>query len=112
MIQTHWHWDPRFLDRGRIEVPPLDFQALFQAAMRNIRVPSLLVRAKLSDMVMEEGVQEFLDQIPEAKVVDVGGAATCRGRRHMVAGDQNDTFSQAVVQFLAQDVRPTLRERT
>ncbi|HWM76157.1 MAG TPA: hypothetical protein VNS56_01165, partial [Methylomirabilota bacterium] len=58
----------------------------------------------LSDVVTEEGVQEFLDQIPGAKAVDVGGAA------HMIAGDQNDAFSQAVIEFLEQDVRPTLRE--
>jgi pimeloyl-ACP methyl ester carboxylesterase len=73
--------------------------------MRNIRVPTLLVRGKLSDVVTEEGVQEFLQQIPGAKAVDVGGAA------HMVAGDQNDAFSQAVIHFLEHDVRPTLRDR-
>ena len=100
----YWHWDPKFLEGGRTEVPPNDFQARFQAAMRNIRVPTLLLRGKLSDVVTEEGVQEFLDQIPGAKAVDVGGAA------HMIAGDQNDAFSQAVIDFLEQGVRPTLRE--
>ena len=50
----------------------------------------------------EEGVQEFLRQIPGAKMVDVSGAA------HMVAGDQNDAFSQAVIDFLEQDIRPRL----
>jgi hypothetical protein len=34
-----------------------------------------------------------------AKLADVGGAA------HMVAGDQNDAFSEAVVAFLQHDVR-------
>ena len=29
---------------------------------------------------------------------------------HMIAGDQNDAFSQAVIEFLERDVRPTLRE--
>ena len=47
-------------------------------------------------------MQEFLRQIPGAKMVDVGGAA------HMVAGDQNDAFSQAVVDFLERDIRPRL----
>jgi pimeloyl-ACP methyl ester carboxylesterase len=101
----YWHWDPKFLEGGRTEVPRRDFEALFHVAMRNIRVPTLLVRGKLSDVVTEEGVQEFLQQIPGAKAVDVGGAA------HMVAGDQNDAFSQAVIEFLEQDVRPTLRDR-
>src|SRR5205807_3503469 len=82
-----------------------EFEALFEAAMRNIAVPTLLVRGKLSDVVTEEGVQEFLRQIPGAKMVDVGGAA------HMVAGDQNDAFSQAVIEFLEGDIRPSLERR-
>ncbi len=98
----YWHWDPRFLEGGRTEVPRPEFEALFQAAMGNIRVPTLLVRGLLSDVVTEEGVQEFLRRIRGAKVVDVGGAA------HMVAGDQNDAFSQAVIGFLERDVRPKL----
>ena len=98
----YWHWDPRFLEGGRTEVPRPQFEALFQAAMGNVRVPTLLVRGMLSDVVTEEGVQEFLRRIPGAKVVDVGGAA------HMVAGDQNDAFSHAVIDFLEHDIRPTL----
>ena len=98
----YWHWDPQFLEHGRTEVPREDFQALFEAALRNIRVPTLLVRGLLSDVVTEEGVQDFLEKIPGAKLADVGDAA------HMVAGDQNDVFSQAVVEFLERDIRPAL----
>jgi pimeloyl-ACP methyl ester carboxylesterase len=98
----YWHWDPKFLDHGRTEVPREDFQALFEAALRGIHVPTLLVRGLLSDIVTDEGVQEFLDEIPGARLVDVGGAA------HMVAGDQNDVFSNAVVEFLEHDIRPRL----
>ena len=64
-----------------------------------------VVRGLQSDVVTDEGVQEFLAQIPGAKLVDVGGAA------HMVAGDQNDAFSEAVVEFLQHDVRSTLPDR-
>jgi pimeloyl-ACP methyl ester carboxylesterase len=98
----HWHWDPRLLEGGRTEVPRPEFDALFDVALGNIRVPTLLVRGALSDVVTEEGVQEFLQRIPGAKVVDVGGAA------HMVAGDRNDVFARAVIDFLERDVRPTL----
>ena len=49
----YWHWDPAFISRGRTEVPRPDFQALFEAALANIRVPTLLVRGKLSDVVTE-----------------------------------------------------------
>ena len=98
----YWHWDPKFLEHGRTEVPREDFQALFEAALRGIRVPTLLVRGLLSDVVTEAGVQDFLDKIPGSKLADVGEAA------HMVAGDQNDLFSDAVVNFLEHDVRPLL----
>jgi len=98
----YWHWDPRFIDDGRTEVPRPEFEALFEVAMGNVRVPTLLVRGRLSDVVTEEGVQEFLRRIPGAKVADVGGAA------HMVAGDQNDAFSRAVIEFLDRDIRPRL----
>jgi len=98
----YWHWDPKFLDHGRTEVPAQKFEALFQAAMANIQVPTLLVRGKLSDVVTEDGVRDFLAKIPTARMVDVGGAA------HMVAGDQNDAFSHAVIDFLEHDIRPRL----
>ena len=101
----YWHWDPKFLEGGRTEVPPQEFEALFQAAMRNIRVPTLLLRGTLSDVVTEEGVREFVAQIPGAKAVDVSGAA------HMIAGDRNDAFAEALIDFLEQDVRPTLPGR-
>jgi len=65
-------------------------------------VPTLLVRGLLSDIVTEEGVQEFLRAIPGSRLVDVGDAS------HMVAGDQNDAFATAVIDFLEQDVRPVL----
>ena len=98
----YWHWDPRFLDRGRSEVPGPEFQGLFEAALANVGVPTLLVRGKLSDVVTEEGVKDFLAKVPQAKLADVSNAA------HMVAGDQNDVFSTAVIDFLESDVRPTL----
>ncbi len=98
----YWHWDPKFLDHGRTEVPSQKFEALFQAAMANIQVPTLLVRGKLSDVVTEEGVRDFLARVPTARMVDVGGAA------HMVAGDQNDAFSSAVIDFLEHEIRPRL----
>lgn len=98
----YWHWDPAFMARGRTEVPPRDFQAQFEAALGGIRVPTLLVRGKLSDVVTAEGTEEFLARVPGSRLVDVSGAA------HMVAGDQNDAFADAVVDFLEHDVRPTL----
>jgi pimeloyl-ACP methyl ester carboxylesterase len=98
----YWHWDPKFLDHNRSEVPGDDFQALFDAALGNIKVPTLLVRGRLSDVVTDDGVDDFLAKVPTAREVDVGGAA------HMVAGDRNDAFANAVSTFLDQEVRPGL----
>jgi pimeloyl-ACP methyl ester carboxylesterase len=63
-------------------------------AVRNLRIPALLVRGGSSELVKEEHVKEFLSLAPQAKFVDVAGA------RHMVAGDRNDVFSAAIVDFL------------
>jgi pimeloyl-ACP methyl ester carboxylesterase len=99
----YWHWDPKFLDARHTEVPSPDYQPLFEVALANIRVPTLLVRGRLSDVLTEEGARDFLDKVPTAREADIGGAA------HMVAGDQNDAFSSAVIDFLENDIRPTLR---
>jgi peroxiredoxin len=55
----------------------------------------LLVRGQVSDLVTQERADEFIARFPEIDFVDVGGAG------HMVAGDRNDLFAGAVVQFLA-----------
>jgi pimeloyl-ACP methyl ester carboxylesterase len=99
----YWHWDPRFLNARHTEVPSEKYQALFEVALSNIRVPTLLVRGTLSDVLSEDGVQEFLARVPTAREVNIAGAA------HMVAGDQNDAFSSAIVDFLERDIRPALR---
>jgi pimeloyl-ACP methyl ester carboxylesterase len=54
----------------------------------------LLVRGRQSDVVSEENVKHFRELVPHAEYVDVADAA------HMVAGDRNDAFTTAVVDFL------------
>ena len=68
--------------------------AAVEAILRD-GVPMLLVRGQMSDLVTEERADEFLARFPEVEFVDVGGAG------HMVAGDRNDVFADAVVEFLA-----------
>ena len=58
-------------------------------------MPTLLVRGGCSDLLSEEGAHELLELVPHARYVDVAGAG------HMVAGDRNDAFNEAVVDFLA-----------
>jgi non-heme chloroperoxidase len=92
-----WHWDPQLISPGRRRRDP---ERMFAAA-RSLQVPTMLVRGGISDVVSEETTKEFLNAVPHAKYVDVAGAG------HMVAGDRNDAFSQAVIEFLA-EVRPQL----
>ena len=77
-----------------------DPERLMAAARGLHRVPTLLVRGKLSDVISDETTREFLDAVPHARYVDVSDAG------HMVAGDKNDIFSQAVIEFLA-DIKTT-----
>ena len=94
----YWHWDPAFIG-GRLGSPDetrssiVDPERLGKAA-RGLTVPTLLVRGRVSDLLSEEGAQELLELVPHAQLVDVAGAG------HMVAGDRNDLFNDAVVTFL------------
>ena len=89
-----WHWDPAFV-KSRRNLSANTENPLLGAAER-LREPALLVRGRMSDLVTPETAQEFLDLVPHAKFVDVSGAG------HMVAGDKNDIFSAAVVEFLSE----------
>ena len=65
-----------------------------QDAASNITIPTLLVRGRVSDLLSEAGAQDLLRLVPHAEYVDVEGAG------HMVAGDKNDLFNDAIVNFL------------
>ena len=98
----YWHWDPAFIAGARTEVPPDALTGLMDVAVGNIHVPTLLVRGLLSDVVTKEGADALVERIPGASVVGVEGAA------HMIAGDRNDAFSEAVTAFLDERIRPSL----
>jgi pimeloyl-ACP methyl ester carboxylesterase len=57
-------------------------------------IPILLIRGKLSDVVSAEGVKDFLEKVPRAEFVELSEAG------HTAAGDDNDAFSEVVVQFV------------
>jgi pimeloyl-ACP methyl ester carboxylesterase len=89
-----WHWDPRMMTGDRRVSGTRDIDRLERAA-RGLRVPTLLVRGRMSDVVSEEDARAFLTLVPHARYADVSGAG------HMVAGDRNDRFTDAVVEFLS-----------
>ncbi|MBI4695261.1 MAG: alpha/beta hydrolase [Gammaproteobacteria bacterium] len=90
-----WHWDPRFMTIGR------DFSKRIErleACSRNLNLPTLLVRGGLSDVLSEEGAQSFLEVCPHSEYMNISDAG------HMVAGDRNDVFGKAVIDFLTRTV--------
>ena len=93
-----WHWDPRFL-ASRMQLD--ERQKRLEASARTLTIPTLLVRGGLSDLLSEEGAQHFLKLCPHAEYANVAKAA------HMVAGDRNDIFSKAVIEFLMRVAPPT-----
>lgn len=96
-----WHWDPRILDarKGWLDDPKAAeaylerMRAGMTAGVRKLHVPTMLVRGGSSDVVTREAAEALLKMIPHAKFVDVADAS------HMVAGDRNDIFSAAVLEF-------------
>jgi pimeloyl-ACP methyl ester carboxylesterase len=96
----YWHWDPNFLLGGADEPRSYRNEERLERAARTLTIPTLIVRGKSSDMLTEDGVRQLQALVPHAVAVDVSGAG------HMVAGDRNDAFNDAVVSFLDGIARP------
>lgn len=126
----HWHWDPAFMGlgdgheepatsgpRGAFEAVPGSPEGAdesdrdgagidglpqnrftprnrLEAAAVRLRLPVLIVRGGDSDLLSEQGVADMLALVPHAERANVAGAG------HMVAGDRNDHFNDAVLAFL------------
>lgn len=88
----YWHWDPAFLT-APMDDPFVRVEKLDRAVM-NLTIPILLIRGKLSDVVSPEGVTDFLAKVPRAEFVELSDAG------HTAAGDDNDAFSDVVVEFV------------
>lgn len=87
-----WHWDPRIIADA-----PSHHHGVVQRATSTLveqpDLPVLLVRGLSSDVVSDAGVEAFRARLPWLELVDVAGAG------HMVAGDRNDAFNEAVIRF-------------
>lgn len=94
----HWHWDPRMMQDMRGD--PHRILEVMDRADWTDRVPTLLVRGMKSDIVDEDGVADLRRRIPNLEIADIRGAG------HMVAGDKNDEFNAAVIEFLSRVMPP------
>jgi pimeloyl-ACP methyl ester carboxylesterase len=88
-----WHWDPRLISPDGHD--RLAVQSRLEAATRQLRVPTLLIRGDQSNIVGDEQVAHFRALAPSAEYINVTGAG------HMVAGDRNDAFNQGILAFIA-----------
>lgn len=94
----YWHWDPTFFDEPN--ATHNDPESRYEAAAMRVKIPTLLVKGEHSELVTDESLRHFQTVIPGAEFVDVSGA------HHMVVGDKNDAFTQAIVDFLARQPSP------
>ncbi|HSG95144.1 MAG TPA: alpha/beta hydrolase [Afifellaceae bacterium] len=91
----YWHWDPRFIDGPRPAGHERDKMTVrISAAAARLSCPVLLVRGARSELIEDEHVREFQELVPHGTVIDVRDAG------HMVAGDRNDVFGDAVIAYL------------
>jgi len=89
----YWHWDPRFMD-GDHQAKVAHISQRMEELAAHVEIPTLLVRGKQSDVVGLEGVRELRALLPHLEFIDIEGAG------HMVAGDRNDRFNSAILEFL------------
>jgi pimeloyl-ACP methyl ester carboxylesterase len=88
-----WHWDPKFVSGVRRDRPSNHGEDL-EARCREIAIPVHLIRGRMSELVSLEAAQAFVATLRNGVFTDVADAG------HMVAGDRNDVFLEAVLAFL------------
>ena len=90
--RLRWHWDPRLLSEFVADSQHL--QETIAEEARKIDVPVLLISGGRSDLVSDDTVAHFIERVPHATHVRLPEAT------HMLAGDDNDAFTDAVLAFL------------
>lgn len=92
-----WHWDPAMLKvwQGKTDdVANKETEDFLMNALVNLTIPAMLVRGGISDVVSKEIVEELKVAAPDLTYIDVAEAG------HMVAGDSNHVFTNALLEFL------------
>lgn len=97
--RLYWHWDPQLMLLDNSEPPPTVVQAMSVAD--KVKLPTLLVRGRKSDVVTDEGIDAMRAIVPQMEVFDVPDAG------HMIAGDRNDAFNGGILSFLDRHLPPS-----
>src|SRR5690606_13202445 len=89
----HWHWDAGYRDpRHRIGL--VAGSAYLVSVAPKVTASALVARRELSAVVDADGVEALRALIPQLEVEVIPGA------RHMLVGDENDIFADALMRFL------------
>jgi pimeloyl-ACP methyl ester carboxylesterase len=92
-----WHWDPAFLSSPRsVNNGSRELLTEVEAALPRLSLPVLLVRGMESELIDKDMAGGFVSRLPNGRFIDVSGAG------HMVAGDRNDVFCDAILDFLGE----------
>lgn len=89
----HWHWDPAWMDREQ-GIGLAAATEFLEAQAAKLTMPVLLTRGELSQVVHDDGLAAFRAIVPRLQVETIAGAG------HMIVGDRNDAFADAVIAFL------------
>ena len=90
----YWHWDPKFIQSRTDNQDRSEYRDRQRNYAKSVRVPTLLIRGALSNVVTKEEVADFLETIGHAEFIEIDKAA------HMIVGDRNDIFANAAIEFL------------
>ena len=98
----YWRWDPAFV-APRDNWDPDATSRRLTAAAQTVSAPILMVRGTKSEIVSEAALRHFRETLPHAEIAEIAEA------RHMVAGDDNDAFLGAILDFVARHAaQPTV----
>jgi pimeloyl-ACP methyl ester carboxylesterase len=89
----YWHWDGGYRD-PRHKIGLGAGTEWLQSIAANVKVPVLLAWCELSEVVDAEGIAALKAEIPQLEVEVIPGA------HHMIVGDENDVFADALIGFL------------
>jgi pimeloyl-ACP methyl ester carboxylesterase len=97
-----WHWDPALVG-GTTDVLERrgETEQRFMTTLEGLEIPVLLVWGGLSDIITPAIAAEFARLNPAAEAVEVPRTG------HMIAGDSNEPFTAAVLDFLERRIPGT-----
>jgi pimeloyl-ACP methyl ester carboxylesterase len=93
----YWHWDALAYRDPRQNIGLGRGTQFLESIAGDVKVPAMLAWCELSEVVDQDGVAALRALMPQLEVGIIPGA------RHLIVGDQNDIFADALLGFLARN---------